>query len=243
MEAVWLNTGRAGFWQQTGAHGKIRLPLEGEAGHHAPMPTSSERRKAGSRRTATRSRNRRRAPGVRVLRGFRLAWDLLPLLLPLAVILTVLVLDPAAVARLAWISTTGAFGPFVQFTVSVLVLAGAGLTAWAFWPEVPDLRRRTPERRSARRRSRSESDPESAARNPRTRKPGAPKDTGAGAAAQSGPVAGAGAPSAAAAAQTPEQAAPAATMTVVRPSPRITRYRTSGAQHASLVLAHADQPA
>jgi hypothetical protein len=112
---------------------------------------------------------------VRVLHGLGVVWDLLPFLLLVAFALTVFILDPAAVARLAWSSATGAFGPLVQIAVSTVLLAGAGLMAWTFWPEAAEEPAR---RRSAGatkgRTSRAKPDAMGEAAKPRTRKPRAP---------------------------------------------------------------------
>ena len=206
------------------------------------MPTSTGRRKTGPRRTASRARKRKHAAAAHLLRGLRLGWDVLPLLLPPAVILTILILDPAALARLAWSSTTGAFGPLVQVVVSMLLLVGAGLAAWAFWPEPTAPRRhRAPERMAARRASRADSASAEAAPKPRRRRPRAPGDTGpgttappepataaangaasgAGSGAGNGKVNGAAMAGAATAAQMTAQPAPAAATAAPRSAPRL----------------------
>jgi len=148
------------------AERRKRLPSGAEAGHHAAMPTASGRSKPGARGAGSGPRKRRRAPPAGWSRGLALVWNLLkamtavrhvlPALPLLGVVLAVFVLDPAAVAHLAWLATSGAFGPFVQVGVGSLLLAGAGLAVWAFWPEAADQappRRasgRTTERRASR---------------------------------------------------------------------------------------------
>jgi hypothetical protein len=139
------------------------------------MPTSSGRRKSGRRRAASGTRKRKRATAVRVLHGLGLVWDLLPFLLLVAFALTVFVLDPAAVARLAWSSATGAFGPFVQVAVSAVLLGGGGLMAWAFWPEATEApARRKSGGATKGRTSRAKPDAAGEAAKPRTRKPRTP---------------------------------------------------------------------
>jgi hypothetical protein len=136
------------------------------------MPTSSGRRKTVRRRAASGTRKRKRAVATRVLHGLGLVWDLLPFLLLVAFALTVFVLDPAAVAHLAWSSAAGAFGPFVQVAVSTVLLVAAGLMAWAFWPEATEVpARRKSEGATRGRSSRAKSDAAGDAPKPRTRKP------------------------------------------------------------------------
>lgn len=146
----------------TGGGGN-RLPRGPEAGHDGAMPGSSRRKQTKPPRGAATSPSRRqRAPSAsrrrRSWSGFwrrsafwrrtlRLGWDLLPALGVLAVFLAGFVLDPAAVARLAWDCVTGAFGLFVRLAVSVVLLSCLGLTIWAFWP---DAGQTAPKRRPAR---------------------------------------------------------------------------------------------
>lgn len=208
------------------------------------MPTSSGRRKTGRRRAASGTRKRKRATRVRVLHGLGLVWDLLPFLLLVAFALTVFVLDPAAVARLAWSSATGAFGPFVQVAVSSVLLVGAGVTVWAFWPETPEARRQSGTARATRRSSRAKSDATGEPPKPRTRKPRAQdrnsEDPAVPAEATAVPPAAPAETVAAAAAE------PAAT-----PVTKISRSKSRGgaasqgtgrARQASVSLAGADGP-
>ncbi|HTW71857.1 MAG TPA: hypothetical protein VME47_18375 [Acetobacteraceae bacterium] len=212
------------------------------------MPTSSGRRKSGSRRAASGTRKRKRAAAARAWRGLNLAWDLLPFLLLLVFVLAVFVLDPAAVARLAWSSATGAFGPFVQVAVSTLLLAGAGAVAWAFWPEASPAQRRRKQGPATRGRSpRSKPDTAGAEPKPRTRKPRSPDINSADAAAPA-ESAGRDAPPGAATATPPVTRSPA-TSRITRSTPRAGATGHSaglalqaGASLASTSLAGADQP-
>jgi len=131
------------------------------------MPKSPGRRKTPPRRAASGTRKRRRAPAARwsrvlsvartLLQGLAQVRHLLPALPLLAVVLAVFVLDPAAVAHLAWLCTTGTFGLLVQLGVAALLLACVALTTWAFWPEpAPGPRRRVSGRVTERRASREE---------------------------------------------------------------------------------------
>ena len=119
-----------------------RLPSPPQAGLHGAMPKSPGRKRPGARRAPARSRKSKRAQPARWRSGLRLAWELLPLFLLLFVALAAFVLDPAAVARLAWASVSGSFGAGVQVAGSVAILAGATAVIWAFWPDPADPRRR-----------------------------------------------------------------------------------------------------
>lgn len=116
------------------------------------MPKSSVRRKPEPRRTPARASRTKRAQPARWRSALRLAWELLPLVVLLLAALAAFVLDPEAVVRLTWACVSGTFGTGVQVTGCVVLLAGAGAIAWAFWPEPEQAK---PRRATARRRPRS----------------------------------------------------------------------------------------
>jgi len=161
------------------------------------MPTSSGRRKAGQRRPAVRRRKAGRARAESWHRLFRLLRDLLPLFALLAVFLAVLSLDPEGVVRLLWACMTGDFGTAAQLGVSVAVIAGGAVVAWALWqPEPTDPKRRPASRGSRQRRKRAAADrPDATAepgrrrRNPASKpKPDAGVDAQPSAAADTAPA-------------------------------------------------------
>lgn len=128
------------FWQRQrkrsggGNCGSVSQLSRGvKAGLHAGMPNKSARKKKGPR-PAARSRKPRHSTTTFWWPLLRWAWEWLPLLLLLFVALAAFVLDPAAVAQLAWACMAGKFGTPVQLAVSIAAVGGAAAVAWAFWP-------------------------------------------------------------------------------------------------------------
>lgn len=113
------------------------------------MPKSPGRKNPRARRAPARARKSKRARPARWRSGLRLAWELLPLFALAFVALAAFMLDPAALARLAWACVSGTFGLGVQVTASVTLIAGAAAVIWAFWPEAAEPERRRASARTA----------------------------------------------------------------------------------------------
>lgn len=209
------------------------------------MPASSGRKKAGSRRAAARGRKRKR-PQAAWWRNVSLIWALLPLVVALAVF----VLDPSVLLLLAWRCVTGRFGTLAQVVVSTVLLCGAAIVLWAFWPEpAPASRRQNTGSGTRQRRPPAASDTEGAAGG-QPQRPALPKDATMAVPPDRNPRAAAGAAEAATAIQEPLPATSGAASTTASPgAKRSGSRRGSGAakrgpgqaRQASEALATADR--